>query len=278
LQSARTCFRRKSSLTDILIIPDAHADPRFDNERFDLLGRYIADRRPDKIVCLGDFADMPSLSSYDKGKKSFEGRRYKDDVFSTIDAQQRLFLPTNEYNYRRSRTQLYKPAKYMILGNHDSDRGRIGKALSLQPELDGVISAKDLRYQDFWDSVTDFKDTLVVEGIAFSHFFASGVNGNPIGGENIASSMLKKLMQSAVSGHTHVLDHAIRTRADGTRAFGLCAGCYVHPDYKEGWNANTVDKWWNGVIMLGGVSNGMYETYEEIPQSYLKKVYGHTTD
>jgi hypothetical protein len=38
-------------------------------------------------------ADMPSLCTYDKGTKGFEGRRYKQDVNVTLDAQERMFAP-----------------------------------------------------------------------------------------------------------------------------------------------------------------------------------------
>ena len=50
----------------LLIIPDCHAHPDYDNNRFDWLGNLIIEERPDTILCLGDLADMPSLSSYDK--------------------------------------------------------------------------------------------------------------------------------------------------------------------------------------------------------------------
>jgi len=39
-------------------------------------GQYAVDKKPDVIVHIGDHWDMPSLSHYDKGTKSFEGRRY----------------------------------------------------------------------------------------------------------------------------------------------------------------------------------------------------------
>ena len=63
----------------LLIIPDAHAEPNYDNDRFTWLGSLIFEKKPDVVVCLGDWFDMASLSSHDKGKKSFEGRRYKQE-------------------------------------------------------------------------------------------------------------------------------------------------------------------------------------------------------
>ena len=63
-----------------LIIPDTQVKRGVDLSYLEWIGKYIVDKKPDVIVQIGDFADMPSLSSYDVGKKSFEGRRYKDDI------------------------------------------------------------------------------------------------------------------------------------------------------------------------------------------------------
>ena len=54
----------------LLIIPDAHAEPNYDNDRLTWLGNLIFEEKPDVVVCLGDWFDMASLSSHDKGKKS----------------------------------------------------------------------------------------------------------------------------------------------------------------------------------------------------------------
>ena len=76
-------------MSKILIVGDTHAHPNHSNERFTWLGRYIVDSKPDKVVQIGDFADMPSLCSYDKGRRSFEGRRYNKDIAAAIDAQEK---------------------------------------------------------------------------------------------------------------------------------------------------------------------------------------------
>ena len=78
---------------NLLIIGDPHAHPDYDNDRFFHLGNFIIRNQPDYIVCLGDFADMPSLSSYDRGTRGFEGRRYRNDVIAALDAQDILFHP-----------------------------------------------------------------------------------------------------------------------------------------------------------------------------------------
>mgnify|MGYP003320976535 CR=1 FL=1 len=119
---------------NLLIIGDPHAHPSYDNSRFTALGKFIAKERPHAIVCIGDMADMPSLSSYDRGTRGFEGRRYKKDVKSVIDAQEKLFAPIK-------RAKGYKPKLYMTLGNHED---RISRAVNATPELHGTIGIDDL--------------------------------------------------------------------------------------------------------------------------------------
>ena len=64
----------------ILVLPDVQSKPGIDFTYLTRIGTYALEKKPDVIVCIGDFADMESLSSYDKGKKSFEGRRFKKDI------------------------------------------------------------------------------------------------------------------------------------------------------------------------------------------------------
>ena len=63
-----------------IVFSDAHAHYQHNNNRAEWLGELIRDVKPDTVVALGDQADMPSLSGYDKGKKSFQGRTYRADI------------------------------------------------------------------------------------------------------------------------------------------------------------------------------------------------------
>ena len=51
-----------------LVIGDPHCNPKASNDRFLWAGKMARDLKPTTIVCMGDFASMDSLSSYDKGK------------------------------------------------------------------------------------------------------------------------------------------------------------------------------------------------------------------
>jgi len=114
-----------------LVIPDAHAKPGVSNSRFDLLGKHILATKPDVIVNIGDFADMESLSSYDKGKKSAELRRYKADVEAAKDALAKTFAPMEEYNkqQRKNGKKQYKPRMVMTIGNHSARLYRVAELI-----------------------------------------------------------------------------------------------------------------------------------------------------
>ena len=247
---------------NLLVIGDPHAHPDYSNIRFTALGRFIAKERPEVIVCIGDMADMPSLSSYDRGTKGFEGRRYRKDVTSVIDAQEKLFAPIKKIRG-------YKPQLHMCLGNHED---RITRAINASPELDGAIGIEDLKYKEFGWRVTPFKRCVTIKGITFSHYFTSGVGGRPISSVHIGYALITKLHCSAVQGHSHLYDHAEQTRPDGQKVFGLAAGCFSHPNYTETWCRDTEYQWWRGVIMLEGLDGeGYYNSIRAITQRSLQK-------
>jgi predicted MPP superfamily phosphohydrolase len=243
-----------------LIIPDAHAKPGVDNDRFEWLGRYIYDEKPDVVVCIGDFADMESLSSYDKGKKSFEGRRYLKDIESAVDAQEKLFHWVNQMEN--------KPRMVMCIGNHEA---RINRVSESSPEFDGLVKMEDLRYEEFGWETYKFLDRVVIDEICYSHFFTSGVMNRAISGEHPAASLIKKQYMSCTQGHSHTRDFAERTRADGKKMMGLVCGCYFEHDEHYATVANSL--WWRGLVMKRHVNNGEYEP-EFVPIEALKAKYG----
>ena len=256
---------------DLLIIGDPHAHPDYDNDRFTALGEFIVKKQPDIIVCLGDMADMPSLSSYDKGTKGFEGRRYKKDVSAVIDAQEKLFAPIKEHNKGKARLhqKSYKPKYYMTLGNHED---RVSRATNSNPELDGAISIDDFQYKKFGWKCTPFKRSLTIKGITFSHYFTTGVSGRPISSVHVGHALISKLHCSAVQGHSHLYNHAEQTKPDGQKVFGLSGGCYSHPKYSEGWCQDTEFQWWRGVIMLEGLDGeGYYDSIHAITQRSIMR-------
>lgn len=253
-------------MTKILYIPDTQAKPGNDFTFLRHIGQYICEKRPDVIVHGGDLADMPSLSSYDQGKKAFEGRRYTDDTEAAYEAQVALFNPLLSLQIRQriNGKKVYRPRTIITVGNHEN---RINRAINSDRKLEGLISVDDLGYKDFFDEVYDFLDVVVVEGVAFSHYFTSGVLGRPA---SSAAAQLNKKHMSCIAGHQQGLQIATGHRADGKRLTSVIAGsCYEHDEDYLGAQGN---KHWRGILMLHGVDDGEFDLMP-VSLDYLKGKY-----
>ena len=251
----------------IAVIPDCQVKPNHSYEYLGRVGRYLAEKKPDVIVNIGDFADMPSLSSYDVGKKSFEGRTYQADIEASIEAMSVLMHPIRQMQYRQSKNKkkVYNPRLVLTLGNHEN---RINRAIENDRKLEGLISVDDLEYEAFGWEVHDFLDVVVIEEIAFSHYFTSGTMGRPA---TTANAQLNKKHMSCIAGHQQGLQIATGYRADGRMLTSIIAGsCYEHDEDYLGPQGN---KHWRGLLMLHNVEDGSFDL-TTIPLHYLEKKYG----
>lgn len=244
-----------------LIIPDSHAKPGVSNERYTWLGKFIVDTRPGVVVNIGDWADMPALSSYDKGKKDYEGRRYKKDIAAANDAIDRV-----EHELKKVKGR-YSPRKVTLMGNHEE---RIGRAVSLSAELDGLISTDDISFKQAGWEVHDFLNMVTIHGITYSHYFTSGLMGRAVSGENPASSLLKKHFVTCIAGHNHLWDFAQRTRPDGNRILGMTVGWFG--EHKEAYAHGSQHMWWAGLTTAENVEDGCFDPHR-VSIERIKKEY-----
>lgn len=248
----------------IFVVPDMQIKPNIDLRFVYAIGRYVVDKQPDILLNMGDMADMPSLSSYDKGKKSFEGKRYKNDIESVVTAQEILFDGIKQYNakaaVRKDAGLRYEPQKIMLLGNHED---RIHRAAELDPMLEGTMDLHtDLKLYDYWDKVYDFLRIVEIQGAQFSHYFTTGVMGRPCG---TAQAQLASVNASCISGHQP--GRQTHTKKAGNKLItSIIAGSsYLHDLDYMGAQGNIH---WRGVIMLHNAVNGSFdEVY--IPIQYL---------
>lgn len=236
----------------ILIIPDTQVKPGVPIEHLGWIGRYISEKRPDVVVHLGDHFDMPSLSSYDKGKKSFEGRRYRQDIDAGRRGMGLLFEPVKN-------TVGYSPELHFTLGNHED---RITRAVEDDAKLEGTIGLFDLDLESYGWTVHPFLKPVEIAGIEFAHYFTSGVMGRPV---NSAATLLRARQGSAVMGHVQRVDMAIHEK---TQKFGMFAGCaYLHDEEYLGHQGNTCKR---QIVMLHEAKDGLADPMF-VSLDYLRK-------
>lgn len=226
----------------ILVIADTQVKPTESLEYILWVGKYIHDTKPDIILMIGDWWDFPSLSSYDKGKASSEGRRFVDDLTAGNKGLELLELEINK-------DPTYKPRKVFCKGNHEH---RVDRYVEDNPELKGTLGTEFLPLTKYGWEVYDFLVPVEIEGIFFVHYLANPMTGKPYSGT--ASNILKTVGRSFVVGHKQVLDIAIRPTFDGKQQLGIVNGaCYP---FNEGYKGYFGNVHYRGVTILTEVSDG----------------------
>ncbi len=259
---------------------DSHAKPGVSNRRFVWLGKYLRDLallHPDdkiKVIDMGDWEDMESLSSYDIGKKSYEGRRYQRDIAAALDARQKTNQAIDEYNERARENHKRRifVEKYSLGGNHSE--GRIAKVINDTPMLDGTIGVGDFRCAEFGWQYVPFLKPLELDGFTYQHYFISGVMGRPISGESPGLSLIKKTLTSCISGHSHLLDIAHRTTPSGRAVWGIHAGCFLDKDQYESYAGQANQLLRRGILVLDDVKDGDFKNYQWLSVEELERMYG----
>lgn len=257
----------RQKTTRVMVIPDTQVKPGVPTEHLLWAGKYAVATKPDVIVHIGDHWDLPSLSSYDVGKKSFEGRRYTNDIQAGIEAMELFLSPIREEQerLRYHKKKLWKPRMVFTLGNHE---GRINRAIENDAKLEGLIGYKDLKLEEMGWEVIPFLRVEIIEGVAFSHYFTSGIMGRPV---SSARLMLNKKYMSCIQGHVQDRDIAFAQRADGKRITGIFVGIFYQHD--EDYLTPQTNDSWRGIWMLNEVNDGQFD---ELPVSmdYLRRKYG----
>lgn len=259
----------KSQGKTILVIPDSHAKPNISNERYDWLNKLILDRKPNYIIELGDFADMESLSSYDKGKLSGQNRHVGNDLDWAVDARKRLSKGILERQQQIIKNHRIPWLIKMVAlgGNHEN---RLDKYVNDHPEMLGVLDQDASQAAKQGWEWHPFMEKVTIEGITFCHYFHNGL-GKPLGGVMPARTLTQKLYTSTVSGHSHIWNHYSDVSATGKRLNGLVAGCYF--GHEEAYARHSNATWDRSVTLLHNVVDGDYDL-EKLSYDRIRNEYG----
>lgn len=239
----------------MIIIPDTQCKAGVPLDHLTWAGKYIAEKKPDIVIHLGDNWDFPSLSSYDKGKHCFEGRRYKMDIEAGNHGMRLLTEP-----YRKIKG--YKPEEHFLFGNHED---RVTRLLENEPWLDGVVGFDDLDLSG-WNT-HKFLEVVDIEGVLFSHYFYNPKNSRPWGG--MAATVLKNVGRSFVQGHRQGLDISLHQLSTGGRRRGIIAGSFYQHD--EEYLGPQGDHW-RGILVLNEVRDGDFDVLE-VSLDFLRRKY-----
>lgn len=254
----------KKALTTMCVIPDSQAHPGDALLHIEALNKFLLAKRPEYVVHMGDLWDMPSLSSYDKGKKRSQGKLVKADWEIGVELVAVLMDGWKAAGY--------EPICVFTEGNHED---RIRRYVEENPELDGWMP-DPLEFMEAmgWEAY-EFKEPVVVEGITFCHFFPKTSKGTVSGqsarmGAASAQTQLKANMTSCIAGHKQGLDTAMYNLPTGRLRAVIAGSFYMHDEHYMGPHGND---YWRGVLMLNRVDGKGDFDLTEVSLDYLLEKY-----
>ncbi len=250
-----------------LVIPDPQNGPGRPTRHLSWAGHYIADKQPDVLAIIGDWGDFSSMSSYDKGKAVFEGRRLSKDWDSYRTSLDVFMAPWAGIGG-------YKPRLEYFEGNHEY---RIKRAMNDNPELDMLPDVCGYMAEAGWKA-HPYLEVTKIDGVLFSHLFPRTLTGRVTNsslkyGSSSANHMIRANMASCVAGHKPGFDYATVPGPGGKSLHGVIAGSfYLH---NETYNGPGNDNFWRGLVMLNGFGGGQFDICP-VSVRYLKEKYGST--
>jgi hypothetical protein len=238
----------------IAVIPDTQCKPDVPLDHLTAAGNYIAEKRPDYIIHLGDHWDFPSLSSYDYDKPlKMEGRRVKDDINAGNRGMRLLNKALGKCKAKR----------ILLRGNHED---RLTRAIEKCPsQLEGLLDWS-LLDTGLWQ-VVPFLKPVRVQGTLFCHYFYNPRSGRPYTGT--AHSLLRQVGSSYVQGHRQGLDVGSQDLPMGGRRRGIIAGSFYQHD--EDYLGPQGDHW-RGILMLHEAREGNFDLME-VSMDFLMRRY-----
>lgn len=247
----------------------AHSDPGVSNERFDWLGRFLYDLKPDMVIDLGDGADMRSLNTYDtRYPQAIVSQNYEKDIDTYNDSQERLRHPFKYHKRKR-------PFWVGFEGNHEN---RIKKAISHDPRLEGQrygVSFGHLQTKVWFDEYHEYSNSAPAiadyDGVSYAHYFSSGNYGSATSGLHHAYTLLQNRNHSSTCGHSHKRSIYFKDSAHPNPIIGTVVGCFKGGE--ESWAGQANREWWHGVVVKRELENGVYEP-EFVSMERLRKAYG----
>lgn len=251
-----------------LIIPDTQIKPDVDTTHLDWAARAAVKYKPDVIVIIGDFWDMPSLSKHNlPGSIETEGARVLEDIAAGNVAFERFvgLIQAEQNRLIRNKDKHWRPRCEFLFGNHEH---RLARAAKDEPKYEGLLTLDNLKTPGF--NRNEFLRIVVIDGIRYCHYFPNPLSGRPIGGT--IPNRLNHIGGSFVQGHQQGFQYGCKQYPDKVAHGLVCGRFYSHQEhYRPG---DVQDCEWNGIVFLNEVRNNGDFDLMPLSFNYLKTAFG----
>lgn len=223
-----------------IILPDVHLTEELPKDYLPVR-EFIKEFKPNKVILLGDFMDVSSLSAWDMDKKRLmEGRRFKKEVDTA----------NNELDFLQKYTKDKEEGVVYLFGNHES---RTEKYLDKNPEMEGMMELPEqLRLKERGIPWLVYNKLYKLGQMYFTH----GMYTNKYS----AAKHLQTLGCNITYGHQHGTQTYMQNMAmqEPYMAYALGTLGDKAPDYLQGRPANWISQF---AVFYWDTNNGQFNLY-----------------
>lgn len=252
--------KKTGSKNEHIMIPDTQLRPGVPYDHIVACGNYICDKRPETIIVIGDWWDLPSLNSYEKpGSSFFEDVSFQGDIEFPNMVMGEFLKPIKKLGKKG-----YHPRLVFTEGNHEY---RLQRMMDLDPVRTSGVYGRHMFNLDAFE-VYPFLDIVTIDGIMYSHYFCNpqSLLRGVLGGQ--MDNRLNKLKRSFTQGHQQAHITGSQFLPDGSRIRGLVSGAFYQ--HEEAYQGPQGQNYWRGVSYKHEVRDGDYDLME-VSLSYLIK-------
>jgi calcineurin-like phosphoesterase family protein len=245
-----------------LVISDCHVTADQNLDRFDWLAELINDIEPTKIICIGDFASLDSLSTHHNpgSKTDHELPSFRAEQSAVETALQKMFK--------------YDPVcgdRIMLMGNHEQRWDRFKERFP--KVLDHVDIEEWLGYNKHWDFIHPYKAWAEIDGLMYTHV-PHTIMGKPVGGANACRTVAMQSTKSVIFGHTHTLNVATIPFINGVgQRMAMSVPAFMNDGNVEPYAAGLPTGWAYGITLIRPQGPERLPSYEYVSMEDLRSEY-----
>jgi hypothetical protein len=259
--TVRQDYASRSSKIRVVCIGDAHDSPNIpDKSRFEWMGKYIREQKPDVVVQIGDFATLDSLNGHIPNE-TLDGRlkpSFENDMGSLNLALQAMQLDGVE--------------THCTLGNHER---RLYLYEQNHPEMDQKLASSldDIFKNNGW-TYSPYGQITYYGGVGFVHAAINRM-GKTYGGKTSENTIANDSIHDLVIGHSHVERMQRAAKIGGNNYVQILnVGCALPDQHIEEYAKHCLNGWSWGIYDLT-IQHGHIQDRTWVSMRQLGERYGN---
>lgn len=258
----RTDQTSQSSKVRVVCIGDAHDSPEIeDKSRFEWIGKYINQTKPDIVIQIGDFATLDSLNTH-VPNETYAGK-----------SKPTFMRDMESFNLALDAMQLNDGIeRHCTLGNHER---RLWLFEERAPEAYGMMQFELSRiFERHKWTMSPYGAIHYVGGVGFVHAPLNRL-GKTVGGKNAENTVANELIHDLVFGHSHV-ERTTRYSKIGANNYVISCnvGCALPDRHVEKYAEHSMSGGWSWGVMDLEIQHGHIQGRSWVPMERLGEMYG----